>query len=448
MQVSPNPRLDRLYQSEDESKKSEDSRTEFERDRDRVLHSSAIRRLAGVTQVVAPSEGHSFHNRLTHTLKVAQIGRRISERLQREYGEETILAHGGLDPDVVEAAALCHDLGHPPFGHVTESALDQRLRDTNREELMDGFEGNAQSFRIVTRLAMRRTRHPGLNLTRATLNATLKYPWARSATDDGQEKVKFGAYLSEMRDFTFARDGDPEGSRARSLEAEIMDWADDVAYSVHDLEDFYKAGLVPLAQLRQSRSLRDHFLEVTRERWAKKPGTAPVAEFDGYMSVFHELMTEFPWIGDPYSGSVAHRASLRDLTSFSIGTYIRSTGLNPDRSEPHLFIPDRVKMEVQLLKELTWHFVIHQPGLATVQHGQQAVVNDLFSIYECAIKKGEFEVFPKRFQDELNRDQADETSRLRIIADTIASMTDQEAVSMHGRLTGHRIGSLMDSIPL
>ena len=150
----------------------EDQRTPFKRDRDRILYTNALRRLAGVTQVAADSEPHVFHNRLTHTLEIAQIARRIAERLARD-NSEAALALGGIDPDVAEAAALAHDLGHPPFGHIAEELLDDLM--CGEQKIRDGFEGNAQSFRIVTKLAVRNL-HPGLDLTRATLNAILKYP--------------------------------------------------------------------------------------------------------------------------------------------------------------------------------------------------------------------------------------------------------------------------------
>jgi dGTP triphosphohydrolase len=172
-----------------------DIRTPGQTDRDRILYTSAFRRLAGVTQVVGPLEGHIFHNRLTHTIEVAQIARRLAERL-RELDPNGVARFGGVDPDVVEAAAFAHDLGHPPFGHIAEHTLDQLAIDNGAP---DGFEGNAQSFRIVTRLAAHRTGYKGLNLTRATLNAVLKYPWFRG---EGplEKSDKFGAYRSEKDD--------------------------------------------------------------------------------------------------------------------------------------------------------------------------------------------------------------------------------------------------------
>jgi len=173
-----------------------DQRGAGQRDRDRILYSSAFKRLNGVTQVVAASEGTIFHNRLTHSLKVAQLGRRLAEHLLDQKGErEKAEAWGGLDPEVVDAAGLAHDLGHPPFGHIAEKALDDLVTNPSSAGLgdiprnPDGFEGNAQTFRILTWLsAHHETKYPGLNLTRATLDATLKYPWPRNLQGSPEDK--------------------------------------------------------------------------------------------------------------------------------------------------------------------------------------------------------------------------------------------------------------------
>lgn len=197
----------------DETPSEGDSRDDFQRDRDIVLYTSALQRLSGITQVVSAGTGHVFHNRLTHTLQVAQVGRRLAEKLHLKQ-PELVKHYGGLSPDVVEAACLAHDLGHPPFGHIAESVLN-RLAGPE----IEGFEGNAQSFRIIAELAFTSPDYNGLNLTRSTLRATLKYPWTYEQRppdrrDPAKKKNKWGAYKSESHAFEHAT-GHPTGpSRA------------------------------------------------------------------------------------------------------------------------------------------------------------------------------------------------------------------------------------------
>jgi dGTPase len=248
--------------------RGQDQRNTFQRDRDRVLYTSAFRRLAWVTQVVSSEEGEPFHNRLTHTLEVAQIGRRLAEKFRCEQSEMAKKL-GDVDPDVVEAAALAHDMGHPPFGHTAEEQLRKCMKGVG---VCDGFEGNAQSFRIVTKLAIRHYDIDGLNLSRATLNAILKYPWLWLEHPEKYNK-KWGAYTTEREEFEWARRFGPADDH-QCAEASVIDLSDDIAYAVHDLEDFYRAGLIPLDRLAIGDDEVDKFAVGASQALAKegKPG--------------------------------------------------------------------------------------------------------------------------------------------------------------------------------
>ena len=422
----------------------------FQRDFDRVLYCTELRRLAGVTQVVSASEGHIFHNRLTHTLKVAQIGRRISELLLRENTSSLIERCGGLDPDVVAASGLAHDLGHPPFGHVAEDELDTCLRD--EVGVVEGFNGNPQSFRIVTKLAMRNTDFDGLNLSRATLNAVLKYP--RLFDIKKSKKQKWGAYVTEREEFEWARELKPPAGDRKSLEAEIMDWADDIAYAVHDVEDFVRGRLIPIDRLASDDAAeRERFLNDMFARWERQErtppfGRRPLAEALSDVVLFFLLVR-------PFEGTARERAQLRSATSELISTCVQATALTkrPSQGQRYLQINDKTKQMVVVLKELPWTYVIERPSLRGQQIGKRQIVRSLFKEYWHGIQAEDYALFPMSSQEQLqavkNR-EADPDDRIveqaRIVADVITNMTDEQAVRMNIRLTGASLGSVLDPI--
>lgn len=440
-----------------------DQRSDFERDRDRVLYSSAFRRLAGVTQVVHAAEGHIFHNRLTHTLKVAQVGRRLAEHLVSSEPTELIEAVGGIDPNVVETAALAHDLGHPPFGHIAEEELDKEL--TSRG-IADGYEGNAQSFRIVTKVAIKSTGFQGLNLSRASLNAILKYPWSRGI--DGKEYRKWGYYYSEKDDFEFARALNNPADIRQSAEAALMDWADDVAYSVHDVDDFYRAGLIPLDRLikgtrrdddgREEVDERERFVEAVYTRWKaeSKAGTIKSLNENDALEFFKSLGSFVDDIKFPFAGTYNQRAELNFLSSLLIRRYV----LGPDRGakaitlsaasdQPFIKIDPKLRVEVDLLKELMRYYVFENPALLGQQFGQRRVIKDLFAIFYEAAQSGSATsgLIPPPFCDTLKKIKGTaKRERARLVADLIASMTEQQALLLHQRLTGIAPGSVRDLI--
>ncbi|MDT8071212.1 MAG: dNTP triphosphohydrolase, partial [Terriglobia bacterium] len=411
-----------------------DDRTPAQRDRDRVLYSSAFRRLAEVTQVVSANSGYVFHNRLTHSLQVAQVGRRLAEKLVLK---QPSLAKDVVNPDVVEAACLAHDLGHPPFGHVAEHALNELTKNTG------GFEGNAQSFRIVTTLASRRSAYSGLDLTRATLAAILKYPWFRLENPD--KKNKWGAYETERPSFEHAQHLMP-GKFERTVEATIMDWADDITYSVHDVEDFYRAGRMPIHLLAVSEKQspeREYFFRTVFERNASDP---EFASREMLQVAFTEAIAPYFRIKTAYNGSAAHRAALRDFTGVLIGRYINGATLREHDGKIQLYIDAGPKAEVQMLKQLTWTYVIEASGLASQQHGQRRVVQELFEVFrESASAPSRWNIFPQFFKERLKRAEEDPAETIRTCLDLIASMTESQAIAMHGRLTGKsHASSLLD----
>ncbi len=414
-----------------EAEAAQPTRSEFERDRDRVLYCDAFRRLCLITQVVPAGEGRFFHNRLTHSLKVAQFGRRTAQILRN-----VIATEGGepevVDPDVVETACLIHDIGHPPFGHAGEKALNTLLEGNG------GFEGNAQSFRVVTRLALRRKGHVGLNLTRATLNASLKYPWAKR--DDKKDGKKWGYYVDDERSFMFARELSRGRPETQALEAQIMDWADDVTYAVHDVQDHYRAGMIPLDQMLRGGPARDRFLATQQD--SQQAG-----------EVLDKLnMLDVPELHQPFDGSFAQAAALNWFSSQLINRFILAPSVKTSQRSTtydELSIAPDVRFEVRTLKALMETFVFEHPGLAAHQHGQIAVINKLFELFSDAARDtATMGIIPRHLRDLFANKQGSEhqKQRLRLVADLIAGLTEHEAFSHFLRLTGAAPGSVMDPI--
>lgn len=410
----------------------DDDRSRAARDRDRILYSPEFRRLAQVTQVVGSRETQAFHNRLTHSLKVGQVGRRIAERLDREVSADLLEAASGIDADAVEAACLAHDLGHPPFGHLAEEELNHLLEEAGFE----GFEGNAQSFRILTKLSFRRRSSPGLNLTRATLNATLKYPWPRT----GAKERKWGAYQSESEDFSWARTNSKE--RQPSVEAQIMDWADDITYAVHDLEDFYRAGLIPLDRLRDVKSdVARTFVKDARDYVVRKLAK----DGDRFEAAFGRICSTFP--ASPFTGSRLDVIGTHGWASGQIRTYIASASC----SNGGIQIDEDARDQVTVLKQLTWHFVINSPSLATLQRGQRETIRTLFTNLNDWARDAwgderEVSKLPRGLREYLLISEADpgpkggkperEALVARAVVDYIASLTEEQCVILFQRLTG------------
>ncbi|MDK4704349.1 dNTP triphosphohydrolase [Rhizobium sp. CNPSo 4062] len=405
-----------------------DQRNDFERDRDRILYSSAFHRLSGITQVVRAGEQEVFHTRQQHTIKVAQVGRRLAQRCVTDFPEITANL---VDPEVVEAACLAHDLGHPPFGHVGEALLDELTQQYGEP---DGFEGNAQTFRILTRLAIRFQEHGGLNLTRATLAATLKYPWLRDTTNPDRSK-KWSAYKADADAFFFARASQSDG--VRTTEAALMDWADDIAYSVHDLEDFHRCGAIPWIEVFAE---EDQLVENALARWHGAPRGAKTA----LTSAVHRLKSFFfdtyLLFYERYEGRAQQRFELRNITSTLIGRFINAASVTKDGI---VKISRNEQAEVLILKQIFRDIIIDSPTLRAQQHGQRRILADLYNVI-YAESQGSYPVFlPIRLR--YLWDLSD-NSKARFTADCIASLTEREAVGMHSRLFGTSDSSVLDPI--
>ncbi len=379
-------------------------RTPFERDRARVVHSASLRRLAAKTQVVGPQTDDFARNRLTHSLEVAQVARDIAHPL-------------GCHPDVVETAALAHDLGHPPFGHNGESALDELAA------LCGGFEGNAQTLRILTRLEAKSTdedgRSVGLNLTRATLDACTKYPWRRQTPGS-----KFGVYDDDLAVFDWMR---TTADERRCIEAQVMDFGDDVAYSVHDLEDGIVGGHIDPTKIDT-----DAVWGVVRDWYLPEGQDAALAE------ALSQLQMLDSWVTQPYDGSRRGLAALKDMTSDLIGVFCGEVheatrarhGDQPFvRYRGDLVIPERTLVKIAVLKGMAAHYVMRTPDRLALMERQRSVIHEL---YDELQRGGDHHLAPGLRAD--FDAAADDAARQRVWIDQIASLTDDSCVRLHQRL--------------
>jgi dGTPase len=383
-------------------------RTAYERDRARVLHSSALRRLAAKTQVVVPGESDFPRTRLTHSLECAQIGRGLGKAL-------------GADPDLVETACLAHDLGHPPFGHTGEAALDEVAQGAG------GFEGNAQSLRILTRLEAKTFspagRSVGLNLTRAALDAACKYPWPRAV-----DSHKYGVYDDDLDVFRWLRAGAPDGRRC--LEAQVMDWSDDIAYSVHDLEDAVVAGHLELDLLRDPGE-RAELVALTCSRVGGTTG--------GEVEQALDRLLGLPSWPTAYDGSHRTLAALKNTTSQLIGRFCQAAeaatraaaGDGPlRRYDADLEVPAEARLEVEVLKAVADRYVMSRDDATRRYADQQAIVQELAGALLRDAPRGLDPLLADDFAV-----ATDDAARLRVVVDQVAQLTDVSATTMLARLT-------------
>ena len=385
-------------------------RTEFARDRARIIHSFALRRLAAKTQVAVPWLADFPRTRLSHSLECAQVGRELGWAL-------------GADPDLMEGACLAHDIGHPPFGHNGEDALNAV------SEICGGFEGNAQSFRLLVRLEAKTVdgsgRSFGLNLTRASLDAATKYSWPRSLN-----VRKFGVYDDDLEVFDWVRLGAPVGEQ--SIEAQIMDWSDDVAYSVHDLEDALVTGHVKLEHI--SDDLADLFA-VAHDTYM---GDMTEREAQDALAALQALSC---WPKN-YDGSHRHLARLKDLASQLVGRFALAAesatrdqyGDGPlTRYNGNLVVPRAQRIEVAILKSIATYYVINAAASQERYADQQIVIRELVEMV-LSQAPASLDSF---FLDDWSRAMS-EAQRLRVVVDQVASLTDPGAYALHAKLKSLR----------
>jgi dGTPase len=381
-------------------------RTEFARDRARIIHSFALRRLAAKTQVAVPWATDFPRTRLSHSLECAQVGRELGAAL-------------GADPDLMEGACLAHDIGHPPFGHNGEEALNQIAASCG------GFEGNAQSIRLLIRLEAKTVlpdgKSIGLNLTRASLDAATKYPWSRV-----ENARKFGVYEDDLEIFNWYRSGVESGKT--SMEAQIMDWSDDVAYSVHDLEDSLVSGQIKLDQL--SSDLPKLF------KVAQQMYLADITESE--MQEALAALQKLSCWPRYYDGTHRSLARLKDLASQLIGRFAQAAEVATQekygdgdltRYNANLVVPRAQRVEVALLKSMAGHYVINASD-SQIRYGeQQRLLTELVE----AILESAPNTLESFFLQDWQNAQTDQ-ARLRVVIDQVASLTDPGAVALHKRL--------------
>lgn len=470
----------RLVELDYPSDSEEAYRTPWRRDYARLIHSAAFRRLQGKTQLFPSHEGDFFRNRLTHSLEVAQIAKSIAIRVNNT---TPYFKRHRIDTDLVETAALAHDLGHPPFGHNGEEALNEWMRDAG------GFEGNAQTLRILSKLEKRETfkvadgdpdvqesivdghdNRAGLNLSYRTLAAILKYdrpiPHHPIDGDDKNPKIFKGYYFTEASVVKKVKTslGLPLDRKIKTIECSIMDLADDIAYSTYDLEDAFKARfLSPLSMWTAEGEIIENVAKKVKER---------LDEFYPELSEHQRRFTEtevynvlLNLVADAFSANAEHLdnalqsddlrwtfaliarevAQASDdvvssgyyrtkFTSDMVGELIRGIKVNvvdpPILSSVRLDVELFKKMEV--VKNFVFESIISSARLKVTKHRGKEIVSEIFKALH---EKNGFLLMPEDCQHTYKK-LKDEEERKRVICDFIAGMTDQYAVNFYSRLYG------------
>ena len=470
-----------------------DPRGPVDKDYGRVLHSGAFRRLQGKSQVVSASHADWFRTRLTHTLEVAQIARDMAKRLRIS---DPAVYDSDYGPTLVEVGALIHDLGHPPFGHNGEDALKDWMRSVG-----SSFEANAQSYRVVTRLEVKYAANAqiGLNLTLETLAASLKYPWPQDTDKTRKAYKKFGYYEDDAASAEAVLDAvlperpstSERGRGRKHAAAEIVDWADDIAYSVHDLEDGIRARLIPIHYIVSAPASAERQMIVdeaashdAKDSWDGHPELS-TGDLDAALT---RLITDTTLrdLTGPYRHLDGQRGTMKQLTSelierFTFGlTPVRARTKEPLRVASDLKRVPKVKAEIEILKAINWAYVIKSRQLQTLQYRERKVVTELAQAFMSYGENLLPEEDARRYLTALDSDIAESANpnqsredflkgerqnvprwdmgplpggeaypkarRARVVCDYVAGMTDRFAERSHARLLGLEPQAVSDYI--
>lgn len=437
--------MSELYERFVGTAKREATRSEVAKDRDRVIHSSAFRRLQGKSQVFGVHTSDFFRTRLTHSIECAQIGRAIAKRV--DTGWEEVVEERADFPDLVEVACLAHDLGHPPFGHNGEVALRQAME--RRSHSL--FEGNAQSFRIVTLIEPKSIgpvapdidRWVGLNLTRASLKAITKYPWVETSEMRNQPHPKFSVYRDEADEayFEWLWDGDM-AKASKTLATRIMDAADDITYATHDFEDGVWSGMIPTYKLftdAPDEAALGQIVEKLSERYddINQDRAAEALQRLRDAAVWEARLApeQLDWMRTPFERTRQNVAYLKRFTAALIGLLIDAVTPDGAFADPRADI----RLQIDVLTAIAWIWMIERSDLATTQYGQRRLIDQLFEAYfeeRLALPRRE-EV--RDLEGELLPDGT-WPQLARLICDHVAGMTDDYALAAHEAMFGGQAG--------
>lgn len=408
--------------------RSKHERTPFQQDRDRIIHSSSFRRLQAKTQVFFSGEYDFYRTRLTHSIEVAQIGRSLCHFLQQE--SEFLSDDFFIDPELVEAVCLSHDIGHPPFGHAGEDTLNALMKN------LGGFEGNAQTLRIITEtLYSGAEGREGMNPTRAFTDGVMKYKMIyRNMMHEGEtpknhflydEQEPYLSFIFETSSLPPELNNEKALNKFRSIECQIMDWADDTAYSINDVMDGLSAGLITVEKI---------------EQWAQKKNLTP-----DHQKRLDALLESI------------HGRQLNRFFARKIGEFIRSAELKKtdnfmsERTNRYLYkleIAPDIRDEADLYGMLSRELVFWSPQIYQLEYKADFMLKQIFMAFQehYLIDPGsKFMLLPESTEKYV-RSETDLIRRARLICDYIAGMTDVFAIRTYKRLFDPDFGSIMDLV--